>query len=68
MRMEEYSSVSRYRLLAKDSSSAAILSFDSFAGEQIHHINFEGPHYWIFLGSGKIREFFKRVKPKKRTK
>jgi len=65
--METYVSVSRYLVLAKDTSSVAILSCDSIAGEQIHHIHFEGSHYWILLGSGKVREFFKRVRPKTRT-
>jgi hypothetical protein len=66
--MGTYASVSRYLVLAKDTSSVAILTSNSIAGEQIHQIHFEGPHYWIFLGSGKARDFFRRVKPKKRTK
>jgi hypothetical protein len=67
-RMETHASASGYLVLAKDASSVAILSSNSFAGEQIHHIHFEGPYYWILLGSGKVREFFRRVKPKTRTK
>lgn len=66
--METHATASGYLVLAKDASSVAILSSNSFAGEQIYHIHFEGPYYWILLGSGKTREFFRRVKPKRRTK
>jgi len=66
--METHTSASGYLVLAKDASSVAILSSNLFAGEQIHHIHFEGPHYWILLGSGKVREFFKRMTPKIRTR
>lgn len=59
---------SGYLVLAKDASSVAILSSNSIAGEQIHHIHFEGSHFWIFVGSGKVREFFRRVKTKRHTK
>ena len=54
-----------YRVVAKDSSSVALVVANAFAGEQIVHIHFEGNHYWIVLGSGRMREFFKRVSPKR---
>jgi len=55
----------RYRVAAKDSSSVALVMSNAIAGEQIVHIHFEGNHYWIVLGSGRMREFFKRVSPKR---
>jgi hypothetical protein len=55
----------RYRVVAKDSSSVALVMSNAIAGEQIVHIHFEGNHYWIVLGSGRMREFFKRVSPKR---
>ena|SRR6266851_5087912 len=54
-------SVSRYRVLAKDSFSVALLMSNPIIGEHIVHIHFAGSHYWIILGSGQMREFFKRV-------
>jgi hypothetical protein len=56
---------SRYRVVAKDSSSVALVVSNALAGEQIVHLHFEGSHYWIVLGSGRMREFFKRVSPKR---
>lgn len=50
----------RYRVVGKDSSSVAIVSFHPIAGPRIFHIHFEGERYWICLG--KIREYFKRKK------
>ncbi len=67
-RLRTYTSVNRYTVLAKDISSVALLTNDPSAGEQIHHIHFENQYYWIYLGSGKVREFFKRVSPKKHKK
>lgn len=63
-------SVNRYSVLAKDVSSVALLMSTRFAGKQIAHIHFEGSHYWVILGSGRMREFFKRIpsKPAVRTK
>jgi len=66
--MGTYTSVNRYTVLAKDTSSVALLTDEPIAGAQIHHIHFEDQYYWIYLGSGRIREFFKRVIPKKRQK
>jgi len=58
---------SRYRVVAKDSSSVALVVSNALDGEQIVHLHFEGAHYWIVLDSGRVREFFKRVSPKTRT-
>ena len=54
-------SVNRYIVVAKDSSSVALLVSNPIMGDHIVHIHFEGTHYWIILGSGRMREFFKRV-------
>jgi hypothetical protein len=54
-------SVNRYIVIAKDSSSIALLVSNPIMGDHIVHIHFEGSRYWITLGSGRMREFFKRV-------
>ncbi len=54
--------VTRYTVVAKDPFSVAVVSEDPIAGKQISHIHFEGDFYWICLGSGRVREFFKRIK------
>jgi hypothetical protein len=54
-------SVNRYIVVAKDSSSVALFVSNPIMGDHIVHIHFEGSHYWIILGSGRMREFFKRV-------
>jgi hypothetical protein len=59
-------SVNRYTVVAKDACSAALVAHHPIAGKQIIHIHFEGDHYWITLGSGRMREFFKRMSPKKK--
>ena len=52
-----------YRVIAKDSSSVAIVAPDLLSGEdKITHIHFEGSTYWIHVGRGKFREFFRRVR------
>ena len=61
-------SVNRYSVVAKDSSSVALLVSNPTAGKQIVHIHFEGSHYWIVLGSGRMREFFKRMSSKSAAK
>jgi hypothetical protein len=61
-------SVNRYSVVAKDSSSVALLMSNPTVGKQILHIHFEGSHYWIVLGSGRIREFFKRTSSKSAAK
>jgi hypothetical protein len=61
-------SVNRYSVVAKDSSSVALLVSNPTAGKQVVHIHFEGSHYWIVLGSGRMREFFKRMPSKSSAK
>jgi hypothetical protein len=52
--------VSRYVVVARDRSSAALVQLDSITGEQsISHIHFDGDHYWISLGP--IREYFRKT-------
>lgn len=50
--------ISRYIVVAKDSSSVGIVSFNALTGPVISHTHFEGKHSWI--GLGKIREYFKK--------
>jgi hypothetical protein len=53
--------VLRYKVVAKDSGSVAIVSDDPLGGEPlISHVHFDGPHFWINIGNGRLREFFKR--------
>jgi hypothetical protein len=66
-RLGDYISVNRYIVVAKDPWSAAVVAFNPIAGKRIVHIHFEGDHYWITLGSGRMREFFKRTSPKSAT-
>jgi hypothetical protein len=61
-RLGSIATTNRYTVVAKDSSSVAVVSENSIAGRQISHIHFDGEYYWICLGSGRIREFFKRIK------
>jgi hypothetical protein len=64
-------SVNRYRVVAKDSSSVAVIASLPIVGDRIFHIHFEsGRRYWVLLGSGRMSEFFKRVsrKPSKKRK
>lgn len=54
---------SPYRVVAKDSSSVAIVSYDwLLEAEVISHIHFDGSHVWVSVGTGLFREFFKRVR------
>jgi hypothetical protein len=64
-RFEDHESVSVYQVVAKDEYSVALVTFDPLAGRQIVHIHFEGNYFWVYLGSGGLREFFKRVKVKR---
>ena len=48
-----------YRVLAKDASSVATIGEDG----TISHIHFERSGFWINVGNGKFREFFKKVVP-----
>jgi hypothetical protein len=47
-----------YVVVAKDAASVATLS----AGT-IKHIHFEGRWFWILVGAGTFREYFRRVRP-----
>jgi len=54
--------VQRYKVLAKGDTSVPIAVEDESGGNpKIDHIHFEGPHYWINIGNGRLREFFRRV-------
>jgi hypothetical protein len=66
-RLGDYVSVNRYAVVAKDAWSVALVLFNPISGTQIVHIHFKGDRYWITLGSGRMREFFKRVGPKSTT-
>ena len=44
-----------YKVVAKDDSSLAIVSEG-----KISHIHFEGTRFWIVVGTGKFREYFRR--------
>jgi|ERR1700682_2476628 len=59
-RFETHKSVNAYEVVAKDEFSVAVVSSRPVIGKQILHIHFEDEHYWIYLGSGGLREFFKR--------
>jgi hypothetical protein len=61
-------SANRYRVVAKDSSSVALQVSNPIVVEEIVHIHFEGNRYWIVLGSGRMREFFKRIPSKSAAK
>jgi hypothetical protein len=61
---EGTTTANRYRVVAKDPSSVALVVSNPILGDHIVHIHFERSHYWIFLGSGRMREFFKRVLPR----
>jgi hypothetical protein len=52
-----------YRVLASDAHSVAITSLDMFGNDRITHLHFDGNHYWITLGIGPKREYFKRMTP-----
>ena len=58
-----------YVVVAKDSSSVATVSRDLLLDEEtISHLHFEGSRFWINVGSGMFREFFKRVEPARRAR
>jgi hypothetical protein len=51
-----------YSVVAKDSSSVAIVSYDALLEQpKISHFHFDGSHMWVAVGTGRFREFFKRV-------
>jgi hypothetical protein len=49
----------RYRVVAKDANSVAIVATDDIGMDYIYHIHFERDHFWFSLGN--IREYFRRV-------
>lgn len=52
--------ISRYVVVAKDQSSAAVVLMDPLTREQtITHVHFENRRYWISLGP--FREYFRKV-------
>ena len=53
--------VHRYKVLAKDETSVAILMEEPDMPPKISHIHFEGACFWINIGNGRLREFFKRI-------
>lgn len=60
--LDGFTEVRRYQVLAKDDGSVAILGTDVPNGKPtISHIHFEGKHFWITIGNGRLREFFKRI-------
>jgi hypothetical protein len=60
--------VNPYTVVAKDAWSVVVVGSNLIAGKEIVHIHFEGHHYWIYLGSSGMREFFKRVNRKRMAK
>ena len=59
----------RYQVAAKDSTSVAIVSEDPTGDSVITHIHFERSYFWINIGTGRLREFFKRCEnPEKAVK
>jgi hypothetical protein len=51
-----HTETAQYVVLAKDATSVATLS-----GGTISHIHFETGRFWIHVGGGKFREYFRRV-------
>jgi hypothetical protein len=53
-----------YVVVAKDDSSVATVSPDGRGVDTTTHIHFcEDAVFWVHVGSGKFREFFRRVGP-----
>ena len=52
----------RCRIAAWDASSVVVVYHDSIAGKTIQHVHFDKESYWIALGSGGVREFFRRIR------
>jgi hypothetical protein len=55
----------RYRVVASDSNSVALVSSDPLTGErEISHIHFDGPNrYWLYLHGSGWKEYFDRINP-----
>lgn len=63
-----YRDVQEYTVVASDSDSVAIVHWDSLLEERrIMHIHFEGRHYWVILGRGRNREFFRKLQGATKT-
>ncbi len=58
-------SVTPYRVAAKDAWSVAILApgIIDREREEIYHIHFEGPYYWVWPELARCPEYFKRIEP-----
>jgi hypothetical protein len=56
--LNDHTESAPYKIVAKDDTSVATIS----AG-RITHIHFEGQRFWMLVGSGKFREYFRRVRP-----
>jgi hypothetical protein len=65
-RLGKHASANRYTIVAKDATSVALVAYHPTVGKRIIHIHFEGDHYWTTVGSGLLREFFKRANQKKK--
>ena len=53
-----------YKVVAKDSFSVATVVDDELLGHpSISHIHFVDGYFWITVGTGAFREFFRRVGP-----
>jgi hypothetical protein len=51
-----------YKVVAKDSSGVVTVAQDDVLGQSsISHIHFVDKHFWINVGTGVFREFFRRV-------
>jgi hypothetical protein len=59
--LDGHTQTGRYTVVAKDSSSVATIGTDFLGEKEISHIHFEGSRFWINVGTGMFREFFKRV-------
>ena len=83
LRYRKWEQASRYKVVATDQTSVAIVRFGPleiknrgkydpenlklaeaiFPSEaQISHIHFDKNHYWISLGTGRNREFFRKIR------
>jgi hypothetical protein len=51
-----------YKILGADSNSVAIVLYGKDSEPEIKHVHFEKNSFWISLGGGRNREFFKRIR------
>jgi hypothetical protein len=56
--LKDYTDKTPYVVVARDATSVAIVSRNT-----ITHIHFEDGWFWVFVGTGKFREYFRRVGP-----